>query len=248
MLMTILILSALFVLFVAFAVFFVLFKLGWLIFRNHSNKGPAITAGICTILLGGIIGLGMWMGVRAVLSPFQGLIARAKQNPAPVYGERIYKDNAFPFELTVYDGMDFSDWIHWKELDLKVGMDTNALKKDASGKKPQSFLMAGILRQTNIQDTHPLEEFQAGLQTAQTQRRLSITSSDFTEINGMPAYQAQGEAYSNRGLIYFWLTALQTSPDTVYYVGALSTQRTETLQNQAVQMLQSFRWTPPAGN
>ncbi len=246
--MTILILLALFVLFVAFAVFFVLFKLGWLIFRNHSNKGPAITAAICTFLLAGIIGLGAWMGVRAVLSPFQGLMARVKQNPAPVYGERIYKDSSFPFELTVYDGMDFSDWIHWKEMDLKVGIDTNAFKKDASGKKPQSFLMAGILRQTNIQDTNPLEEFQAGLQTAQTQHRVSITSSNFAEINGMPAYQAQGEAYSNRGLVYFWLTAVQTSPNTVYYIGALSAQYTETLQNQAIQMVQSFRLTPPVGN
>ena len=85
--MTILIILALLALGVIYAVFFLLCKVAWLIFKSHSNKGPLITAGVCTVLLSVLIGTGIWLGTRAVLAPFQGIKERIAQNPAPVYGE-----------------------------------------------------------------------------------------------------------------------------------------------------------------
>ena len=243
--MTILIILALLALAACFAVFFGVFKIGWLIFKSHSNKGPLLAAGVCTVLLGTAIGLGAWLGVRAVMAPFQGIMARVKQNPAPVYGQHSYRDDRFPFELTVYDGMDFADWINLGGLDIKLGIDTNLFKKDAAGKAPQNGLVAILLRQPSIQDDDPLSVLQSQLEAAQLQRRLTLTHAERTQVNGVPALQAQGEAYSNRGKVNFWLSALQTKPDTLYYVGVLSLQDTQPWAQQAQDMLASFRLTTP---
>lgn len=242
--MTILIFSALIVLVIIYAVFFLLCKIGWLIFKSPSNKGPLITAGICTGLTALVIGLGIWMGVNAVKAPFRGMINRVKQNAAPVYGARTYQDDAFPFTLTVYDGMDFSDWITWGRVKFKLGIDTNAFKKDASGQTPKKFLMSGIVRYPLADNLHSLDALNTQLQEAQAQHRLTLTSSGLSEINGLPAYRAQGEAYTNRGKIYFWLAVVQTNSGALYYLGAISAQEDPTLQNQANAMLSSFKVVP----
>lgn len=241
--MTILIIFALCVLAAIFAVCFGVFKLGWLVFKSHSNKGPLVAAGICTVLVAGAITLGTWLSVRAVMAPFQEIMARVKQNPAPVYGQRVYHDNTFPFELTVYNGMDFSDWIHLGGVDFKLGIDTNAFKKDASGKTAENFLIAALVRQTNVDAKQPFDVLQAQLNNAQAQRRLTLAQAGPTEVNGLPAYQAAGEAYSNRGKVNFWLSAVQPTPDTLYYVGVLALQETPQLAQQAQEMLDSFRLT-----
>lgn len=241
--MTILIILALIALAVAYAVFFVLCKVAWLIFKSHSNKGPLITAGVCTLLLTAVIGGAIWMGTRAVLAPFQGIRARIAQNPAPVYGEHTYQDNRFPFEMTVYNGMDFSDWINLGGLNIKLGMDTNAFKKDASGKRPENFLIAVVTRQSAIDDNAPLEVLKSQLEAAQAQRRLTVSTAQYTTVNGLPAYQAQGEAYSNRGKINFWVTSVQTAPDTLYYIAALALNDTPDMQTQSLGMENSFRLT-----
>ncbi len=241
--MTILIILALLALGVIYAVFFLLCKVAWLIFKSHSNKGPLITAGVCTVLLSVLIGAGIWLGTRAVLAPFQGIKARIAQNPAPVYGEHTYQDEHFPFELTVYDGMDFADWINLGGVQVKLGIDTNAFKKDAAGKRPENFLMAVLVRQSAIDDKAPLEVLENQLEMAQAQRRLTLSSAQYTTVNGLPAYQAQGEAYSNRGKVNFWVTSVQTAPDTLYYVGALALNDTPDIQTQALGMENSFRLT-----
>lgn len=241
--MTILIILALIALAVVYAVCFLLCKVAWLIFKSHSNKGPLITAGVCTVLVAVLTGVGIWAGTRAVLAPFQGIKARIAQHPAPVYGEHTYRDDRFPFELTVYDGMDFSDWMSLGGVQFKLGIDTNAFKKDASGKRPENFLIAALIRQSAIDDKAPLEVLQSQLDAAQAQRQLAISTAQYTTVNGMPAYQAQGEAYSNRGKINFWTTGVQTAPDTLYYVIALAMNDTPTLQMQALGMENSFRLT-----
>ena len=241
--MTILIILALLALGVIYAVFFLLCKVAWLIFKSHSNKGPLITAGVCTVLLSVLIGAGIWLGTRAVLAPFQGIKARIAQNPTPVYGEHTYQDEHFPFELTVYDGMDFADWINLGGVQVKLGIDTNAFKKDAAGKRPENFLMAVLVRQSAIDDKAPLEVLENQLEMAQAQRRLTLSSAQYTTVNGLPAYQAQGEAYSNRGKVNFWVTSVQTAPDTLYYIGALALNDTPDIQTQALGMENSFRLT-----
>ncbi|MBR2082984.1 MAG: hypothetical protein IJ876_08310 [Elusimicrobiaceae bacterium] len=238
--MTILIILALIALVVVYAVFFLLCKVGWLIFKSHSNKGPLITAGVCTVLVAVLITIGTWLTTRAILAPFQGIMARVQKNPAPVYGEHTYQDATFPFELTVYNGMDFADWITLGDVQLKLGMDTNTLKKDASGKAEENFLIAAIIRQTNVKEKDPFEVLQEQLQAAQAQRQLLITAQERTLVNGLPAYQTQGEGYSNRGKLNFWLTALQSDPQTLYYIGALSMNNTPELAQQALDMENSF--------
>ncbi len=241
--MTILIILALVALVVVYAVFFLLCKIGWLIFKSHSNKGPLITAGVCTVLCGVLVGSGIWLTTRAIMAPFQGIKARIAQNPAPVYGERTYQDDRFPFELTVYNGMDFSDWISLGGLDIKLGMDTNAFKKDAKGKTPDNVLFAILLRQTPVEAKDPLSVLPSQLAAAQAQRRLTVTTAQQTTVNGLPAYQAQGEAYSNRGKLDFWVTSVQTDPKTLYYIVVLAVNNTPQLSEQAIGMENSFRLT-----
>lgn len=241
--MTILIIFALIALAVVYAVFFLLCKLAWLIFKSHSNKGPLITAGVCTVLVTVFVGAGIWMGTRAVLAPFQGMRARIAQNPAPIYGEHTYRDDSFPFELTVYDGMDFSNWINLGNLHIKLGIDTNLFKKDAAGKTPQNELFALLIRQSPVDDENALEVLPNQLKSAQDQRRLTVTSAGRTLINGLPAYQAQGETYSNQGKVNFWATALQADSSTLYYVIVLSRLDTPKLAGQALGMENSFRLT-----
>ncbi len=241
--MTILIILALLALVAVYAVFFLLCKVGWLIFKSHSNKGPLITAGVCTVLLSVLVGGGIWLGTRAILAPFQGIKARIAQNPAPIYGEHTYQDERFPFELTVYDGMDFSNWINLGGLQLKLGADTNLFKKDSAGKTPQNGLFALLIRQAPIEAEDPLSVLPSQLQAAQAQRRLTVTSAQLTTINGLPAYQAQGEAYSNRGKVNFWVTNFQADPGTLYYVVILALNDTPEITQQALGMENSFRLT-----
>lgn len=243
--MTILIILALLALAVVYAVFFLLCKAGWLIFKSHSNKGPLITAGVCTVLCAVLVGIGLWLATRMALAPFQEVMARIKQNPTPVYGEHTYQDNRFPFELTVYDGMDFANWISLGGVDIKLGMDTNAFKKDADGKRPDNVLFAVLIRQTPIEADDPLAVLPSQLEAAQAQRRLTVTSAEHTTINGLPAYQAQGEAYSNQGKLNFWVTNVQTDPKTLYYIVVLAPRDTPQLSAQALGMENSFRILNP---
>lgn len=230
---------------VVFAVFFVLCKLLWLLFRSHSNKGPLISAGVCTLLLIATVVIGTWIGVRMVLRPFEGMIARVKQNPYPIYEQRLYKDTQYPIELPVFDGMDFSNWMSVNNVQFKLGIDTNVFKK-SSAKSTAPFLMAALGRQANANATQPFAALQQQLQNLQQQRRLEITADAWTQIDGMPAYQAQGEAYSNQGKINFWFTALQTPQHTNYYLGIFAVANTPTLTEQALAMQQGIRLLPAA--
>ena len=242
--MTILILLALFVLAVVFAVFFLIFKVGWLIFKKNTYRGPLIAAGVCTFLLTLAVGTGCYKGYQRMMSPFRAIIARVQANPTPVYGERTYADDTYPFTLTVYDGMDFSNWMNLAGVQLKIGIDTNAFKKDATGHTPRNVLLSVLVRQPNA-SANTFAQLQEQLNQAQQQRRLEIYSSQEAEMNGLLAYQAQGEAYSNQGKLNFWLTALQTPDHTVYYIVALALRNDPSLAEPAQHMIQSFNLTPP---
>ncbi len=243
--MTILIIMALIVLLVVFAVFFLFFKVAWLIFSKNTNRGPLIAAGVCTALLTVLVGVGIYQGYRAVVAPFRGVIARVQANPAPIYGEHSYEDDTYPFKLTVYDGMDFSNWINLAGIQLKIGIDTNAFKKGSTEQTNNEPLLAVIVRQANVSSKYPLEDLQKKLAEIEDQRQLELTSAQVTQINGLPAYQAVGEAYTNRGKIHFWLTAVQAQPDTLYYMGAFDIQGSQTWAEQAQTMINSFSLVQP---
>ena len=242
--MTTLIIMALIVLAVVFAVFFLFFKVLWLLFKKNTNAGPLITAGVCTLACMALVTLAVYTGYKAVITPFEGMMANVKNNPALVYGERTYTDDKYPFELTVYDGMDFSKWITLGNIQLKVGMDTNAFKKDTAGKTQENPLFSVLLRQADVNAVDPFEELQKQLKSAQDQRRIELVDISPTEVNGLPAYQANGEAYSNRGKINFWLTAVQEKPNTVYYIGILSLQNTPSTVEQVQTITHSFKLLP----
>ena len=235
---------ALLVLAVIFAVFFLIFKVGWLIFKKNTNLGPLVAAGVCTLLVTVLVSVGAYKGYQAILSPFQGMIARVKSNSAPIYGPREYTDGTYPFTLTVYDGMDFSDWIHVADVQLKLGIDTNAFKKDAADKSSNNTLLAVLIRQPEA-SANTFDQLKQQLQEAQGQRRLELKDAQTTHVNGLPAYQASGEAYTNRGKVNFWLTAVQAPQQTVYYIGAMALQDNETIQTQAQALTHSFSLVQP---
>lgn len=237
--MTTLSIMALLVLLFVFAVCFLLFKAIWLICKKHTNRGPLIAAGICTALFATVVVIGSYTAYKKVMAPFTDIMARVKQNPAPVYGPHTYTDDTYPFEMTVYDGMDFSKWIHIGEVQLKLGIDTNVFKKDAAGKQTTDFLLGAIARQSTTQPEQSFQELQKQLFAAQAQRRLEIKTAQETVINGHTAYVAQGEAYSNRGKIDFDLTAIQAE-NTVYYLLWLSTSPNPEILQVAQQMANSF--------
>ena len=131
--MTILVILFLLGITAVYAVFFLLFKIIWMILKKSSNKWPLILAGVATVLLGTVTALSAYYGVKKIIKPFNPIIAAA-QTPEPVYGEKAFNSPEYGTELTVYDGMTFSDWMHFGEIDLTVGIDTNALKKMPPGK------------------------------------------------------------------------------------------------------------------
>ncbi len=241
--MTILILLALLMLALVFAVFFLLFKLIWLIFKKHTNAGPLIGAGICTLGCVLLVSVGLYKGYQIAVAPFQEMITQVKQNPAPLYGQRVYTDETYPISLDVYDGMEFSKWISFQPVHIKLGIDTNALKKDAAGKTFPSdkILMAAIVRQDYVNGNDPLADLQKIITQAESQRRIEVSSSNQTEINGLPAYQVNGEAYSNQGKFYFWLTGFFVQPDNMYYVAVVSAGNDPQQAERAKAMMQSFQ-------
>lgn len=255
--MIILTLMLLVLLAVIFGVFFLIFKLIWLVCKKNTNRGPLIGAGICTLGCTLLMGFVIYTGYRAIISPFEGIIANAKTNPTPVYGERTYTDDQYPFALTVYDGMDFSKWINLGNLQLKVGIDTNLFKKDADGKDivNTSGLASLLIRQTNASDD-PFVSLQNLF--ADKQQHFEITSQGPMEINGMPAYQINGNIIGSFSVdtdagvsvdpqahqLPFWLAAIQTQPHTIYYVVPLSLDRAPGMEEQAQQMIHSFNLVP----
>ncbi|WP_428054316.1 hypothetical protein [Candidatus Avelusimicrobium stercoris] len=217
--MTILVILFLLGIVAVYAVFFLLFKVIWMILKKNSNKWPLILAGVATVLLGLCSALAVYWGVKKVTAPFKPIIAAA-QTAAPVYGESTYQAPEYGAELTVYDGMTFSDWMQLGDVDLTVGIDTNAFKKDAAGKTPKAVTFAGIARQRNA-DEDPFKDFNEVVVSIQNRRQLEIHSSEKATINGREALLVSGTAYSNQGnSVPFWLSVVPADNHQVYYVVA----------------------------
>lgn len=242
--MTILVILFLLGITAVYAVFFLLFKIIWMILKKSSNKWPLILAGVATVLLGTVTALSAYYGVKKIIKPFNPIIAAA-QTPEPVYGEKAFNSPEYGTELTVYDGMTFSDWMHFGEIDLTVGIDTNAFKKDAAGKTFQSVTYAGIVRQRDV-DENPFDDFDEVQGDLLRRRQLEIHSSEKTLINGREALLVSGTAYSNQGnALPFWLSVVPTDNHQVYYViaGTVDQADNDTNQLLAKKIVTSFRLT-----
>lgn len=240
--MTGLILSLLIAAAVVYAVFFLIFKVIWMIIKKQSNKWPLIWAGVCTVLFcGAAIGGAVW-GVYKVMKPFSGIIERVRANPQPVYGQTVYTDPEYGFQLTVFNGMDFSGWMHFNGADVKLGIDTNVFKKDNAGKNlEEPFTLAALLRLENKPDQTSVEALEQGLK-ANKDRRLDVNQIRRTSIDGHPALYVSGAVYSNQGeSIPVRLMAAEDG-EHVYYISILEVTKDEN-SPALEQTVQSLRFT-----
>ena len=207
---------------VTYAVFFLVFKIIWMIIKKQGNKWPLIWAGVCTVVFSVAVGATMAWGVYKVVSPFRGMMARYSQNPEPVYGEHVYTDPVYRFELDVFDGMDFSDWMEWDDIDVKIGIDMNVLKQDAPENiQDGSLLGAFLLRQSDIDvnEEHPLEDLRETMASLSQSARIQILSQDYYTVNGQPAAFITGKLFGNQGeIIPMRLTAMTAPYGQVFYV------------------------------
>ena len=224
---------------VVYAVFFLIFKVIWMIIKKQSNKWPLILAGVCTVLFcGAAIGGAVW-GVYKVMKPFSGIMERVQANPQPVYGQTVYTDPEYGFQLTVFNGMDFSDWMHFNGADVKLGIDTNVFKKDNAGKNVEEpVTLAALVRLENEPDQTSVKALEQGLK-ANKDRRLEVNEIRRTSVDGHPALYVSGTVYSNQGeSIPVWLMAAEDGKY-VYYFGILEVAKdgNSTVPEQTVQSL-----------
>lgn len=201
---------------IIYLLLFGILKLIWILCKSNRNFWPLVLAGAGTLLFCISFIAASWWGFRMVMEPFKPMIARVKANPQIIIGNRVYQDDTFPFELNVFDGMDFSQWILFDKTNLKIGVDTNAFKNKDANK--DSFLALLILR-TPIQNKEdPFAPWQSFKNDPNAKNRFKIIREERTTINGLPAYRIEGEAYSNRGLQKAWIAIIAGNDDTLYFL------------------------------
>lgn len=227
-----------------YAVFFLIFKLIWMIIKKQGNKWPLILAGVCTVLFGGaVIGGAIW-GVHKIIKPFKPITQSITANPAPIYGESVFADPQYGFELTVFDGMTFSDWINFEGASLKLGIDTNIFKKDNAGKSIQEpVTITALLRLKNDSDSTSIYALQKALEENKD-RRLEVHDIQRVSVSGQPALYAFGTAYSNRGeSIPVWMIAAENGKHVYYVLVTQIFKDSEVTPTQPEQILHSLRFT-----
>ena len=217
--MIVLILMLLVMAVITFAVFFLFFKLIWILFKKNANKWPLILAGVSTLLLAVVIAGSVMWGVKKVMAPFSGMIARVQTNPQPIYGSHVYIDPVYNFQVTLPDGVDFSEWVNVDEVALKLGINTNIFKKDNAGKSIQGpVLFSAIIYQKKADAAAPFKPIEEGIKE-NTSRQVEILHNGPIEINGKPGYEVNGIGYSNRGeKIPFWARAFFDGKGIVYVI------------------------------
>lgn len=244
--MTILIILALLGVVAVYAVFFLLFKLVWILMKKDTNKWPLIWAGVSTVLFGIVLGGAAAWSVYKVVSPFRGMIERYSANPEPVYGQHVYTDPIYRFQLTALNGMDFSEWVEFDDLDAKIGVDMNTFKKVSSAEEKQAidaaFTGAILLRQDEVDEGHPLQPLREALISAENSRKsLEILSQEDFTVDGYPAMFVTARARSNSGKqMFFAMSAIADSYQQVFYVIAFSADTPEASAN-ALQLARSLQ-------
>jgi len=228
--MTGLIVFFLIVVLAVYAVFFLFFKLIWILFKRNKNTWPLVLAGVSTVLCGvALVGAAMW-GVHKIMQPFRPLQQRILQDPQPVYGVRTYTDPVYHFTVQLPDGMDYSEWISLAGAELKLGINTNLFKKDASGNEIKGpVVLSAFIRQTNGVDTqNPFGSLQAELTRENTDRRLKVDESTALTLAGQPAFYASGTLYTNRGPLPMWMQAIYQDGAIIYVLSTEVADRENT--------------------
>lgn len=236
------IIFALIVIAIVYLAFFGIFKLIWILCKSHRNVWPLILAGVGTVLFFLTVAGGIWWSAQKIIAPFQPMVKRTKENPDLLLGPRVYQDERFPFELTVFDGMDFSDWIPLKDTYVKIGFDTNAFKqKEIAGNSP---LTLWLLRTPIENKEEPFAQWQKFKNEANSQLYFKILKEEKTTVNGLEAYQVDGIAHSNRGPVDVWMTLLNDEGKNLYYLIMLELGP-EDKASQIQTIRNSFKRTEP---
>ena len=221
---------------ILYLILFGIFKLIWIICKSNRNFWPLVLAGVGTVLFCTVVVCATWWGVKTVMAPFKPMIARAKQHPELVYGPRTYTDDKFPFELTVVDGMDFSQWINFNKVSLKIGADTNAFKQKGTGQQPSQLFLQMIIRAPIENKENPFEQLEQIKDDPNFNPRFKVLREERGTVNGLPAYHIDGVAYSNRGPVNTWTTTVANGDGALYYLvfmnfGEEKTEQIETVRN-----------------
>lgn len=234
---------------VVYAVFFLFFKVIWLIFKKDRNKWPFILAGISTVLSGVLLACLIGWGISKIFHPFRPMQARIAQNPAPVYGLHTYTDPAYPFMLQLPDGVDYSEWITFPGVEIKLGINTNLFKKDAAGKDIKSpGIISALVRQSrDINREQPFARLEQELAKAQADRRFDLQEMHPETVDGQPAYYISGIVYSNRGPVPVWMRAILDGDAIVYvFASEISEGNGTTVAQELVQSLRPSQTDAPA--
>ena len=220
---------------ITYGIFFLIFKGIWLLCKKHKNLWPLVLAGISTIVtMLAIAALTAW-GVMLILEPFLPMKQRWEENPQPIYGLHAYTDPAYHFTLQLPDGMDYSEWIDFDGYSVKLGFNTNLVKKDQAGKEIAGPLLFSILiRQTKqVNPVSPFSVLEKELLKQETAHRLTLQEHREVDINGYPGYYAAGISHTNRGDVPLWLQAVYQDGVIVYVISSEIGQENSLSANDA---------------
>lgn len=236
--MVLLILFALLALAVLYGIFFLIFKLIWLLFKKQRNLWPLILAGVATVLLLVATVLLTVSAFNRFVQPFSPIID-AVSAQQPLYGERTYTAPNGAFSLTLYDGLVPSDWIRLNNLDILVGIDTNALISSDEQQQLDGFV---VIKQAKDSDRTPaqlLDELAATI--------LQSEAGDNVDLDPVLPFNAGGNSSAAimNGTIYsdadeknfpLVILAAQEGNDVYFLIGAGKYQR------GGIDAVQSFRF------
>lgn len=228
---------------VTYGIFFLLLKLLWMLLKKTGNKWPLILSGIFTGVIWGAIIITIYMFISALMAPFKGIAEEIAKNPTPVYGQHVYQDTAYPVELEVFDGMNFSDWMIFDKTAVKVGVDTNIFKDKNNKKHPFTAIVLVRDSATNKGEQATFAKTEKLLQEAQQQRRMQVTHTQSVMLEGKPAYFATGTLATNNGLADVAAVTLYNGTEEIYYVVAFSLGENQDLA-KLEQTVKSIRTAP----
>ena len=228
----------------------------WLIAKKEGNKWPLWLAGIATAVLAIAVTVSVYSAYNTFAKPFTGLIASATQKTVVSYDSRPYKDPRFGFTLNKYGSLEFSDWIHYEDISIKVGFDTNTVplsRQAQTVEERQNVPLSGLVILRVQKDKTPdlEEEFDDTLEMVQQ----SVQSGQFEVENTQ--YVTMG---SRTGLLVSGIYSDPRRPELVlnvyllnlvdgkdiYYLVSL-VKGDQSYNDEAVDSLLSFRpGTEPA--
>ena len=224
---------------VLYGIFFLIFKLIWLLCKSKRNFWPLILAGVSSVL---VIAATVLLAVSAfnrLVKPFTPIM-EAMSSSEPVYGQQTYTSPDNAFSLTLYDGMVPSDWIRLNELEVLVGLDTNALKaKNVSKNLLDGFV---LIKQTKPEDRTPeqlLEDLSAAILQSEAGDEMDLEAvTPFDAGANSAAAIVHGTVYSDSSdqIIPTAILIAKKADKTYYVIGGGINER------GGVATVQSFRF------